>query len=287
MSSSQIDPIEFQATQRTAWSSVANGWSDWWNVFEAGASNLNRRLVEKSGAKAGDRVLDVATGVGEPALTAAQVVGPGGQVTACDLSPEMLRFAAQRAQRAELSNIEFVEVDAHELDFEAERFDAAVSRWGLMLMLEPARVLEHIHATLKPEARLAASVWADPMNAPFLASPMRAARRELNLEAPPADAPGPFRLAEEGALDSLFRTTGFEAVESELITVHMNFESFAEYRSFLGDLSSSFKRMLSELTPDQREAVWNAVERETAPHKDAQGRLLFSNGAWCVWGTKA
>ncbi|MFT5284910.1 MAG: ubiquinone/menaquinone biosynthesis C-methylase UbiE [Planctomycetota bacterium] len=287
MSNQPIDPIEFQTTQRTAWSSVASGWSEWWNVFELGTSNLNRRLVEQSGAVKGDHVLDVATGVGEPALTAAKVVGPSGRVTACDLSPEMIRFAAERAQRAELTNIEFIEVDAHELDFEAESFDAAVSRWGLMLMLDPARVLTHIHAALKPKARLAASVWADPKTAPFLATPMRAARVELGLESPPDDAPGPFRLAEKGALAALLIDAGFQDVSSEIITVHMNYASFAEYRSFLGDLSSSFKRMLSELTHDQREAVWNAVERETDPYKDEAGRLLFANNCWCVWGTKA
>ena len=198
----------------------------------------------------------------------------------------MLRFGAARAKNAGLQNIEFLEVDAHELDLEPASFDAAVSRWGIMLMLEPARVLAHIHAALRPGAYLAASVWGDPMSAPFLATPMRAARAVLSLDPPPADAPGPFRLCDEGALDDLMRAAGFTEVEHESVTVHMNYASFAEYREFLGDLSSSFKRMLAEHTPEERERVWSAVERETEPHRQTDGRLTFANQAWCVWGLR-
>ncbi len=282
-----IDPGEFQETQRAAWSSVASGWSEWWDTFERGASNLNERLVERSRVRAGARVLDVATGVAEPAVTAAKVVGPTGSVLACDLSPEMLRFGKERADQAGLSNIEFLEVDAHELDLEEASFDAAVSRWGVMLMLDPARVVANIHRALRPGAYFAASVWGAPQTAPFLATPMRAARSVLNLDPPPADAPGPFRLCAEGALDKLFEDAGFREVAHESVTVHMNFNSFDEYRQFLGDLSSSFKRMLAELDSDQRERVWKEVERQTLEYRADDGRLLFANQAWCVWGLRA
>jgi len=287
MSIQPIDPAEFQESQRAAWSSVASGWSEWWDIFEQGASNLNRTLVDRSRAASGDRVLDIATGVAEPAVTAARTVGPTGSVLATDLSSEMLRFGVERAKSAGLDNIEFLECDAHELALEPGSFDAAVSRWGIMLMLDPSRVLENIHSALRPGATLAASVWGDPKSAPFLATPMRAARSVLDLEPPPADAPGPFRLCDEGALDALMLRAGFTEVEHESVTVHMNFASFREYRDFLGDLSSSFKRMLAELTEAERESVWAAVERETEPHQHSDGRVLFANQAWCVWGLRS
>jgi ubiquinone/menaquinone biosynthesis C-methylase UbiE len=281
-----IDPAEFRNTQREAWSSVAAGWSRWWEVFEVGAGHLNRLLVERSGARPGDRVLDLATGIGEPALTAAHVVGPTGSVLACDLSPRMLEFAAERARRAGLSNLEFAESDAQDLELEPESFDAAVTRWGLMLMLEPSRALDRVRQALRPGARLAASVWAAPETAPFLATPMRVARRVLDLEPHPPDAPGPFRLAAEGALDELFTRAGFREVDHEPATVHMSFESARGYREFLGDLSSSFRKTLADRTDEERDRVWAEIERETLPWTDAAGRLVFDNQAWCVWGRR-
>ena len=55
-------------------------------------------MVELADIKPGSRVLDIATGLGEPALTAARAAGPKGKVVATDLSEEMMAFAATRAE---------------------------------------------------------------------------------------------------------------------------------------------------------------------------------------------
>ena len=71
-------------------------------------------------------------GYGEPSLTAARKVGPEGSVVATDISAEMLEFGRQRAAANGVENIEFMHSDANSLDFPAESFDAAVSRWGII-----------------------------------------------------------------------------------------------------------------------------------------------------------
>ena len=58
----------------------------------------------------GSRVLDVAAGYGEPALTAARKAGPEGRVVATDISAEMLAFGRERAAAAGLGNVEFMRV---------------------------------------------------------------------------------------------------------------------------------------------------------------------------------
>ena len=73
---------------------------------------MSDRLVELAGIRQGQRLLDVATGIGEPAVTAARKVGPSGRVTAIDLSPAMLAIARERAKENGLANIEFQEADA-------------------------------------------------------------------------------------------------------------------------------------------------------------------------------
>jgi ubiquinone/menaquinone biosynthesis C-methylase UbiE len=52
--------------------SVAQGWKEWREPIDKGAQKLNQRLVELAEIKSGQRVLDVATGIGEPAITAAR-----------------------------------------------------------------------------------------------------------------------------------------------------------------------------------------------------------------------
>ena len=80
----------------------------------------------------GSRVLDVAAGYGEPALTAARRAGPEGGVVATDISAEMLAFGRERPAADGFRNVDFVESDASSLAFPYASFDAAVSRWGII-----------------------------------------------------------------------------------------------------------------------------------------------------------
>jgi ubiquinone/menaquinone biosynthesis C-methylase UbiE len=132
---STFDPNQFKTDQRQGWNSVAQGWKEWWQPIERGSQKLSRRLVELAEIKPGQRVLDIATGIGEPAMTAAKVVGTGGRVLATDISEQMLAVAKQRSTSLGLRNIiEFRESDAENLDLLNSSFDAALCRWGLMLM---------------------------------------------------------------------------------------------------------------------------------------------------------
>src|SRR6187551_731077 len=81
--------------QRATWNSVAAGWDRWQAVFERGGAVLNTRLFELAGLRAGQHVLDVGTGLGEPAATAAAVVGRSGWVLGVDPAPEMIRRATR------------------------------------------------------------------------------------------------------------------------------------------------------------------------------------------------
>jgi SAM-dependent methyltransferase len=281
---SRFDPAEFRDTQRAAWSSVAGGWRAWWHVFEAGSAELNARLVAAAGVRAGHRVLDVATGIGEPALTAAAKVGPTGAVVGVDLSPGMLAFARERASEAGFAHAEFLERDGEELGLEDAGFDAALSRWGLMLMLRPERAAASIALALRPGARLAASVWAPPEEVPFLATSGRVARAVLDLGPMDPDAPGPFRMAAEGRLDALLEGAGFADLRREKVGVRLVFDAPEDYVRFVGELSSSMQKTLEGRTEDERRAVWEALAEAASAFRGDDGRIVFDNAAWVVSG---
>ena len=102
----------------------ATAWNKWFSLIESGARDVSLSMLENADIAPGDRVLDIATGVGEPALTAAHMVGPNGHVLGIDISSEMLSFAKDRAEEAVLKNIKFKVMDANSLDIPAETFDA-------------------------------------------------------------------------------------------------------------------------------------------------------------------
>jgi SAM-dependent methyltransferase len=280
--SERIDPAQFKATQREMWSALAPGWKKWWRVFDDGAKPLNERLVDLSRARAGSRVLDVATGIGEPALTAARRVGRDGSVLGIDLAPEMIRLATERARLESLTNAEFREMDAEKLELEPASFDAAVSRWGLMLLLDPDAALRGIHRALKPGARLAVSVWSVPSEVPFFSLPLEALRREIGFEPPPAGTPGACALGKPGDLEALLERNGFRDLETSAMNVTFDFESPQEYRVFLSEQSSTVKRALGEQPDAVRERVWAAVERESQKYTRPDGSVCLVNRVRCA-----
>src|ERR687885_577574 len=71
-SSSSFDNEQFKIAQRQSWDSAAPGWKEWWKTLEIAAQNVSDRLVELAEIKPGQKVLDIATGIGEPAVTAAR-----------------------------------------------------------------------------------------------------------------------------------------------------------------------------------------------------------------------
>ena len=171
MASQQFDENTYKMGQRQQWDSVAVAWKKWWPFFERGAQQVSDRLAELAGIQTGHRVLDIATGIGEPAATVARLVGSGGSVVATDQSSGMLAVARERIVELGLGNVELVEVDAEALDFAEEEFDSVVCRWGLTFLPDLNEALGRIRRSLKPGARFATAVWGPPDRVPFISLP--------------------------------------------------------------------------------------------------------------------
>ncbi len=110
----------------------AAAWDKWFHIIEGGAEALSDRMVELAAIGPGAQVLDVASGLGEPAVAAAQRVAPSGHVLATDLSADMLGYGRKRAAKLGLANIEFRRMDAQALEVPEAAFDAVLCRWGVI-----------------------------------------------------------------------------------------------------------------------------------------------------------
>ena len=282
-----FDPAQYRDSMRTEWRDAAPGWRAWLEVLEAadGGQAVSRTLVQLAGIGPGDAVLDVAAGYGEPGLTAARAVGPGGHVVCTDISAEMLAVGRERAAAAGLDNIEFLEGDAQELAFEEASFDAVLSRQGLQFLTDVAGVLARLRSFLKPHGRLAAAVWGPPQTVQF-AAPVPLIRAELQLPPPPAGIPGPFALADAGQLAGLVEAAGFTDVETGTLTAIYQPGSAELATRWLRDVAPPITALVDAQSPEVQERVWAKVTQAWASYTTGGGRVRLENQVVWVTGTR-
>jgi SAM-dependent methyltransferase len=282
-----FDPAQYKATIRTEWREAAPGWGAWVEVLEAEEAGrvVSQTLVRLAGIGPGDAVLDVAAGYGEPGLTAARAVAPGGHVVCTDISGAMLALGRKRAAAEGLDNLEFIECDAEELVFEEASFDAVLSRQGLQYLPDVPEVLARLRCVLKPHGRLAAAVWGPPQTVQF-AAPVPVIRAELQLPPPPAGIPGPFALADADRLAELVAGAGFTDVATGTVTAIYQTGSPELATHWLRDVAPPITALVDPQPPEVQERVWAKVTQAWAPYTTADGRVRLENQAVWVTGTR-
>lgn len=279
-----FDALQYKALQRHAWGVSAAGWQQHWAIWERAAQHVNVRLIELAQVEAGHQVLDIATGLGEPAFTAARRVGPAGRVVATDVSPQMLALAHEGARMLGLKNIEFREMDAEEPDLPEHSFEAILCRWGLMFLPHLATALSKLRQLLVPGGRFAAAVWGPPERAPALSVPMGIIREVRALPPPPAGTPGTFDLGDARLMEHAFMQAGYTAVHTEWLTVIFAYASIEEFIQERQATSASTRALLAEVSAPEQVAIWQAVATALRPYTTAEGGLQIPNDALCVVG---
>jgi ubiquinone/menaquinone biosynthesis C-methylase UbiE len=283
MNESKFAADLYRINQRNNWDGVAKGWKKWWKTFEKGGQKVSDKLVELAGVKSGQRVLDIATGIGEPALTACRKIGGSGYLLATDISPQMLAIGRERARHAGLNNIEFKEGDAATVALPSLSFDAALCRWGLMFLPSLSDALENIRRSLVSSGKFAAAVWAEPAKVPQLNIAMSIVRQYLELPLPPTDTPGPFSLADFNKLKNFLVGAKFNDVKSEKIRVTFEFDSAEDYVRFTQDIAAPVNMMLANETAEKRAEIWDIVTAKVkSQYMKDNGHVILDNETICV-----
>jgi len=285
MDSGANDAAGFRAAQHRNWDSAASGWNEWREFNDRADRHISERLVELAGVRPGSRVLDVAAGYGEPALTAARVAGPDGRVVATDISAEMLEFARERAAAAGLGNVEFLQSDASSLDFAAASFDAAVSRWGIIFEPDAEAAAARVRGFLAPGARMAIASWGEPDRVPFLSLPMRTTRARFVLPAPPAGTPGPLSRPTPAAIAALLEGGGFADVAVEEAEVVFEFDSPTHFTAYVRAIAAPIRALIAQHGGEEQEEAWDAITAAAAEVGGGSGPLSLSNQVLLASGT--
>lgn len=277
-----IDPVKFKALQRQEWDEVASGWQQWWKTHESGGLTVSNHLVESAGIELGDRVLDIATGIGEPAVTAARRVGKDGRVVATDQAPQMLAIARARSAAEGLENIEFLEADAEELDLPEASFNAVLCRQGLQYLPNLNYTLAKVRRLLIPGGRLAAATWSEPSKVLYITLAMSTVRESLQAPSLQPGLPGPFALSDLSALEKALTNAGFTDVESDRLTVTFEWNSPGDYTRFMQAIGAPIRALMANESADRQANAWQAVTEAVQPYVVENGVVRLPAEAICI-----
>ncbi len=245
-----------------AWSSrdAVEAWQRSSAARNATLAAATERMLDLAALRPGARVLDLGTGTGDQAFAAAARVGPRGHVLATDISAQMVAAAAASAARAGLGNVDTRMLDVAKIDLEPDRWDAVISRLGLMFTPDLAAALTGARRVLRAGGRLAAIVWSTPERNPFHTTPL-AVLRTLGRPAPPdAEIVRAFSLAEPGVLASALAAARFRDVVVEPVPALRRFASVAEALASQHD-SHPLARAMAHLDDAARADAWTEIER--------------------------
>jgi SAM-dependent methyltransferase len=257
---SSFDAAKYKNAQREQWNKDGAAWRRWNPVLDRWYGEVTRQMLDLARIQRGQRVLDIAAGAGEPAVSAAERVGPSGYVLATDISEGIVELALQVARERGLNQVETSAMDGEKLDLPDASFDAVLCRLGLMYMPHPVTALREWRRVLKTGGRVAVGVFSTPDRNGWGAVPASIIRQRAQLPPPVPGQPGPFSLGGPGVLEGIFSQAGFANPEIRAVPVPHRTTSAAEYVRVAREAFGGFNAMMAHLPTQEHESVWNEVE---------------------------
>jgi SAM-dependent methyltransferase len=238
------------------WEALADRWERGRGLLWRSTRPVSERLVELLDPRPGQVVLELAAGVGETGFLAAPLLGRDGRLISSDRSPAMVEAAERVAGSLGVGNAEFRVFPSERIELADASVDGVLSRFGYVLL---GGALAEIRRVLRPEGRLAFSVWADRGSSPWMAVPRGVLVERGHL---PERAPEPPWDAE--TIVGLLDRAGFRDARVEELPVAYRFADADELWQYASELLGPVADAISSLDDDERRSIRAAIEARTS-----------------------
>ena len=252
------------------WDTAAPGWAKWEPIVNKMLAAATEVMLDGAGVTAGGRVIDIACGAGEQSRAAARRAGAEGRVLATDISPVMLEFVAAQARAEGLGGIATHACSAEDLPRHDMSFDGAICRLGIMLMPNPAAVMNAVRDVLRPGGHFGAIVFSSPGMNPFAVEPMAILCRHAGKPVPTA-GPGLFALADPAVLTSLVVDAGFDQVTVTTLDTSWELSSADEAVSMIREAFGNYRAVIGDQPEATQAAAWAEVRNALSRFETTRG----------------
>lgn len=234
-------------------------------------------------AAPGQKILDVASGTGEPALTLARQLGPETQIVGTDAAEGMVRVANQKARGKDLQNLRFEVMSAEKLDFSDNSFDRVLCRFGVMLFADPLQGLKEMQRVLRPDGRFAIAVWNTPELMPIMHWSYQVFKPRLEEDQLPAltkitSMSGP------GVLEDNLHKAGFSDFDIETRTLDYRFDSFDAFWDTV-EASDILKQQFDAIADSEKASIRDEVSGFASEFVQ-DGKLVVPHEYLLAYGVK-
>jgi SAM-dependent methyltransferase len=255
-------------------------WVEMQAVLDGLMAPFERILVDAGFPREGGRVLDVGCGAGATTFAMARRLGPAGLCIGLDISGPLLTAAKARAAAERIGNVDFVQADAQTHRFEPDRFDALISRFGVMFFDDPEAAFANLLRATRISGKLAFVAWRSPAENPFMIAGRRAAEPLLtNMPAPDPHAPGQFAFADGDRVRRILERGGWSDIVLDRVDVEgqVAASDLLTYVTKLGPVGIA----LREVDEGTRARVTEALRAAFQPYI-RNGAARFSMACWLV-----
>lgn len=243
----------------SAWNAFSrvNASQRWRKPSAAMGRQMTEAIVAEARVEQGMRVLDVACGSGEPAISIATLLQGTGEVVGVDISPGPLKVAESRAAERGLKNVRFQPADVHALPFGDNEFDRITSRLGVMFFAEAGKAFREMHRVLKPGGRASILAWG-PREQPYFETTIGAVLRAAPELTFPQSGAKMFKFGGPEVLAKALREAGFASVEARTESIPWNWPGTPEELwEYFQEVTIPFKPLFESI-PEEKRAEVNA-----------------------------
>jgi SAM-dependent methyltransferase len=258
------------------WEAAAAGWRRRAQEIRRISAPVSAWMLDAIAPQPGQRVLELAAGLAETGLLAAELVAPSGGVIVSDQAEAMLAGARERARELRIDNVEFKAFSAEWIDLPLASVDAVLCRWGYMLLADPSAALAETRRVLRAGGRVALAVWDAAQRNPWALLPALELI-ERGLIPPPGAGgtwqPGPFALGDPERVGELLANAGFTEIDVRALDLTQRYDTVEDFWETTLDISQTLHDAILSQPEPEIAAIRAGVSERLRPFTGDDGAV--------------